>query len=626
MFGKFDEKVKAVLSSKSAQECANAILDFSSGITAEDIEDLKKNLGESQLGNIVFKSGLYNTSGSHLSPEAEQATLEWIASAPDNDIIPWINQTMRRYLADRFDRNAIQERKDRALGYMELWDSLNREINSFFTLRYPLLAKALEPSRNGIQSLNKDLSDTVMRAGKLAIPLTACSQEIFFKDTSRRVGLECKYMASAYRALRFDYSDNRLISMAKKAAAVPPSLQEKFWGTAFIQPMPAADFATLIESVRVIGSLILQKKFNDAKEKIQLIGENYLKTAMELLNDGNTDFTIKKILNIKKETLLSKTSLLHDICLKGVLGIQSSFSPGIIREMKPGRPDTLEYPGVEEIVNGFIYFSEKARREGFLALEDDIMAHAPTTDMKSPLDDENLTPGEELFESEYLEDKSAGEFVSPENKSDGIPEDGDGLEYESAEYSITAPERLGDFVTKALTLVINGTDPDIVRNILRDEADRRLSLLGTLHRMMIEGALSVQCGDNPLIVKEILSSYADSGAEIDVIFERISRLASKARKMGLFALDEDIGSGKEDFLSFFLRLAINDVSPDIIRETAHQSSARILEETAAYCDVCITAVSYLYEGIDPSEGDLTSGIPFYGSDIPALFSSDRTLF
>ena len=623
MQGKLDTSFKAVLSSKNPLECSNAILDFAGLLTANDIEDLKKNKDKSPLGGVVFKSGLFNINGSPLSPEAKPGTLEWIENAAKTDIILWINQTLRQYLADRFGRDAVLERKDRAIEHMELWDSLNRELNSFFTMYYPLLAKTLEPSRDGTDSLKKDLVDTVKRAGTSAIQGTPASPGHLLKDTSRRLGLERKYIAAAFRALRFDYSDNRLVAMAKKASAVPPSLQERFWGTGFIQPAVRADYESLIRTICEIGELIRREKFDLAEEKIQAIGDDFLKTALSLLNQGNDILTIEKILGIRKETLLSNTSLLHDICLKGVLGIQNGYSPGTIQEMKPGNSGTTEYPCGEEIVTSFVYFSEKARREGLLALEDDIWAHSPTNDAESAGDDENTAPGEGLLETEYMKDGSDGEFISPENDVDSISGNGDGLECESAEYSVAAPERMNDFIIRGMKLVINGTDPEIVRNFLRDEADRRLSLFGTLHTMMIEGTLSVQCGDNPRILEEKLASHIYSGVEVDAAFERLSRLASKARKKGLFSIDEDIGPGDTDFLAFLLRLAINNVSPDIIGETAYEASARILEDTTTYCDFCTTAARYLYKSIDPSETDLAAGIPFYGSDFPGLFSSER---
>lgn len=83
-------------------------------------------------------------------------------------------------------------------------------------------------------------------------------------------------------------------------------------------------------------------------------------------------------------------------------------------------------------------------------------------------------------------------------------------------------DRIADpAVRRVMSLILDGTDPEIVRQVARNLAAAAIHRTETFWRAVEAGALGVQSGDNPRIVSEILRSIF--GLPTDRVTENESR-------------------------------------------------------------------------------------------------------
>ena len=59
---------------------------------------------------------------------------------------------------------------------------------------------------------------------------------------------------------------------------------------------------------------------------------------------------------------------------------------------------------------------------------------------------------------------------------------------------------------KGLELVVDGTDPDIVKSIMRNMLEKEIRFIQTKYEAVIEALLGIQQGDTPLILKQVMES------------------------------------------------------------------------------------------------------------------------
>ncbi len=189
-----------------------------------------------------------------------------------------------------------------------------------------------------------------------------------------------------------------------------------------------------------------------------------------------------------------------------VLGIMKIMGKVIsTQEMKP-----------DEMINMLVTFSEKARREGLLALEDDveevkddflkkgIQLVVDGTDpelvriiMNTELNkiDERHTYGKEFFEFAGLATPAFGMIGTLMGLIMMLAN----LEDKSA---------IGSGMATALLTTMYGA---IIANLLLNPIAKKLESRHTneilLKEIMLEGTLSIQSGDNPRIVKDKLASF-----------------------------------------------------------------------------------------------------------------------
>lgn len=79
--------------------------------------------------------------------------------------------------------------------------------------------------------------------------------------------------------------------------------------------------------------------------------------------------------------------------------------------------------------------------------------------------------------------------------------------------------------------------------------------------LIIDGALSIQSGDNPRIVREILSGYG-----LPELRSLMESFADKARSEGLLSLQDDMNEIEEPLFQQGLYLIISGVDPELVRE------------------------------------------------------------
>jgi chemotaxis protein MotA len=180
---------------------------------------------------------------------------------------------------------------------------------------------------------------------------------------------------------------------------------------------------------------------------------------------------------------------------------------------------------VDEVRPVMVSFAEKARREGLLALEDDL----------EELDDEFLKKGIQLVvdgtdpelveqimktELQYINDRhswgtGALDHLAAISPALGMIGTLIGLIIMLG--NLDNPDQLGPSMAVALITTFYGA---VMANVVFSPMSERLSTKNDAEllqkKLMIEGVLSIQAGDNPRIVEEKLKAFlkdAESGEE-----------------------------------------------------------------------------------------------------------------
>ncbi|QNO16747.1 motility protein A [Alkalicella caledoniensis] len=169
-----------------------------------------------------------------------------------------------------------------------------------------------------------------------------------------------------------------------------------------------------------------------------------------------------------------------------------------------------------EIINNMVSFSEKARREGLLSLEDEI----------ANLDDSFMQKGVQLVvdgtdpdlvrniletELSFLEDRHAqgrGIFSTMGSYAPAFGMAGTLIGLIRMLETLDNPETIGPGLAVALLTTFYGT---ILSNLFFNPMAAKLKVKSSeeilLKEVVIEGLLSIQAGENPRIVEEKLKAF-----------------------------------------------------------------------------------------------------------------------
>ena len=216
--------------------------------------------------------------------------------------------------------------------------------------------------------------------------------------------------------------------------------------------------ASLAETARREGVLALQPL-------AEACGEGLLRQGLGLVIDGVEPALARTILKTRTETLMQHHRTRCRMILEGVMLVQRSANPHM----------------VEEILRAFYMVSE-AQRDGYTdASVDDLAARLQATPF-SELDLDGVTDA----------------FVDM-----AILSRQEGLAPLKALVAFVDDKPLAD----GLELASDGTEPELIQTILEMQIQTLLHHHKTKCRMVTEGVLSIQSGDNPRIIEQKMRTF-----------------------------------------------------------------------------------------------------------------------
>ena len=170
-----------------------------------------------------------------------------------------------------------------------------------------------------------------------------------------------------------------------------------------------------------------------------------------------------------------------------------------------------------------------------------------------------------------------------------------------------------NIVTRAVQLIVDGTDPDIVSNIIGNKIDSELSLNKMENRIITEGTLSIQSGDNPRIVEERLKAICSSNSELAKLVEQFVDFSEKARREGILAIEDNIDKSDNVLLCAGLKLMLNGMHPHLVESVMDILSEIILKYKYLYYQICMEGALGIQQGRSPKMLRILfdTMVPFY---------------
>lgn len=270
----------------------------------------------------------------------------------------------------------------------------------------------------------------------------------------------------------------------------------------------------------------------------------FINQGLELIKENTSYNSLKEILESKCTLLFNADQLELRLIKLGMNAIVSGHYPALVeKEISSELESILQADaGINQIIELFSVYADKAVKEGLLALEDDLH------------DIEN------------------------------------------------------DFLRQGLQLIIDGTYPDTVRRIFDITIHAELSAMERRSNLIIDGALSIQSGDNPRIVREILSGYG-----LPELRSLMESFADKARSEGLLSLQDDMNEIEEPLFQQGLYLIISGVDPELVREILTICKNSEISKAGAIAKMISDAILAVQQGKTGKEvKELMSSQIFYG--------------
>ncbi len=313
--------------------------------------------------------------------------------------------------------------------------------------------------------------------------------------------------------------------------------------------------------------LLADFKFGDGdREAMQTMYDNH----------GPTDETVEWLLRLAERRVL-ECGYLSGCQHFAVIAEKDRYSadylaacpiPGYLRPVFDlpalGGAHTVNF---QALIDRLVELSEKARREGLLALEGE------------------LDVGRELAGDESI--------VDGNGSNDGMP----------------------DVMRRGVQLVVDGTDPEIVGGILQSLIGVAENLTRTAARVAAEAVLALQAGDNPRIVEEKLRAIC-AGANtrsLERLVKRLVEYSEKARREGILSLEAESDAEDDAIACQGLKMVCDGVDPRIARLVMCEMAERRCEEVELYYAVMVKGILELQAGTDPRvlQGVLCALVPFY---------------
>jgi hypothetical protein len=182
-----------------------------------------------------------------------------------------------------------------------------------------------------------------------------------------------------------------------------------------------------------------------------------------------------------------------------------------------------------------------------------------------------------------------------------------------------------DMLSAGIRLAVDGTEPELIQTILETRIEYLISHCVTTYRMMMEGFMSIQVGDNPRIVEQKLSTFyvaepktRSFSAEVSVddlvavvqncphaiwTFEKVTDLMTDAsivaRKHGSAALEPLVRLPKPMFLQRGFDLVVQNAEPGLTQTILETFLVHLELHLMAKCRMVMEGIMSIQSGDHP---------------------------
>ncbi len=565
----FLKMISAIKSATVPEECAPAITGLLGAVTPEELDSFVRDGSGSNLGAIISDGDLFPVTSGTVTDFFDRVTIENLQKNI-NELPVRLRSELAEYFTDRFDPPA----RDDLVTLLHGIAGITAETMS---LRLPcMMETAGKPEvATGLAELFSSAFDGIPGSD------TGTLSSVWMRDMRhfpmidrlfrQRLSLEREWAKSDREALLRAKSENRLINGYRRASSVPASISS---------PPARGDipgltdcpftFRELRELLTGLSAIAESKGLLVLEERIDTIHEPFIRKGIRLIVDGTDPELVRHMLETGKKAALLGQEIRHDIAIFGAMKILEGSNPRIIDSARKDFSKPGAHPvSIQELSRSFAGMAEQARREGLLSLED------------------------YLYPAGEDESNDAGETgAAPETQPDTSPTGVEMEEGEAIDVSI-----LSELMRRGLELVIDGTDPELVRELSRFHGKHDIAMTRQVVDATIEGVLGIQCGNNPRMIEDIIDSHeppGDPGTLIDII----TGLSEKTRREGLRAIEGDLVGVDDRLLRFCLAMAVNNIGPDLLRELADGAARRLRAEYGHFHDLCIAGILFIQAGMD----------------------------
>jgi flagellar motor component MotA len=482
---RFERKLTSVLNSSTVEECSKALKDL--------FLDLQVDLLEDDGSGSVQKAERF-----HEVLKGDERIIGYFpffsladAEAPRNiqdvkAILSALRSSLLLVMRQKFYRP--EAKLDLLPRIVEIWNEIRRRINNMLLIDCPRwMKKCLDPDdvkeffrclrlpSTGPVEIDEEVkgrASAVLEVVKGGSPLHG---QDFLIGVARSLASEKRYLTAVRKSSAWAQVNRRSVLLWSRTA-VPPYLNGVFRiSSAKDENLPHV--VDLINRINKLCETATSEGLLALEDLIDEIPQEILKSGVELAIAGTDPELIYSILRSKADILLSTLERKTDMIRTGILSVQAGDNPKTVET----RLLSFLEGGTTDIVQVITGFSEKARREGLLALEDDM----------DDIEDPNLLLG--------------------------------------------------------VQLVIDGTDPDIIQEVLTDIASRQNEELETELRVVMFG-VSCLCSGTPIeTVKTFLASlvpfytFLESGSTLTIDTAELQEAFEALRK------DQEIHAIPEEY-------------------------------------------------------------------------------
>jgi len=467
--------ISAIKSASGPEECASMIAGLLGAVTPEELDSFVRDGSKSNIGTLISDSDLFPVTSGAVADFFGRVTID-ILQKNIHKLPGRLRSELAEYFTGRFDPPALDD-------LVLLLHGMAGNIAETMSLRLPCmmetagnpdlsigLAELFAPAFDGIPDSVAGICESAWMRDMRHFPMI----DRLFRQ---RLSLERECAKSAREALLRARSENRLINAYRFAASAPASISS----SPEVGDIPGLTdcpftYRDLGELLTDLSTIAESKGLLALEERIDAIHEPFIRKGIRLIMDGTDPELVRHILEAGKKSILIGEEIRHDITIFGAIKILEGSNPRIIDSTRKDFSKPGAHPmSIEELSRSFADMAEQARREGLLSLEDYLYPSG---------EDENNDEGE----------TGAAPEAQPDSSSTGLKME----EGETIDVSIGSA-----LMRRGLELVIDGTDPELVRDLLRLHGKHDVAMMRQVVDATIEGVLGIQCGNNPRVLADV---------------------------------------------------------------------------------------------------------------------------